>query len=264
MLQVVKFINTFVGSAGAGHEEKMGVYDVVEKLFGLFDMRVTKWVLMMWLTAFLMFLIFVPLSRKIRKSPSGSKSRWVNLWEVMIGFIHDEIVEPNFHGEYAVKAMPYFSTVFFFVLFANLLGMIPGLATSTGNLAVTGGLALFTLFGMFAVGMIRQGPFWVFTGIVPGGVPKGLFPLLWVIELLGLFIKPFVLTVRLFANMTAGHIVIIIFLYLVVMFQNYYVGIGSVMGSLMIYLLELLVAFIQAYIFATLSAMFIGSSMHSH
>ncbi len=89
-------------------------------------------------------------------------------------------------------------------------------------------------------------------------------PLMYPIEIIGLLIKPFALTVRLFANMTAGHVVIIIFIYLVMMFQSYWVGIGSVAGSLMIYLLELLVAFIQAYIFAVLSAMFIGTSMHAH
>ncbi len=278
------FITSTASSSGEGGES---IYDVVmhhltdhvltggfigainekylsEKLFGIFDMRITKWVVMLWIAALLCVVIFVPLSRKIKRDSMGSRSRWVNMWEVLISYIHDEIVEPNFHGPVRRKAMPYFCTVFFFILFANLLGLLPGSATATGNLAVTGGLALFTLLGIIVVGFVKNGPLWIVRGIVPGGIPAPLFPLLWVIELMSLVIKPFSLTVRLFANMTAGHIVIIIFLYLVMMFQSYFVGIGSVAGALMIYLLELLVGFIQAYIFTALSAMFIGESMHSH
>ena len=286
MLQFIKFINLYATSAG-GHGENPGMYDVVmhhltdhvittgfigkinesilsQKLFGIFDMRITKWVLMLWLSLFLSSVIFLLLSKKIRKASSGSKSRWVNLWESLLGFIHDEIVEPNFDKKYIKIAMPYFASLFFFILFCNLIGLVPGMATATGNLGVTAGLSICTLLGMVAIGMIKQGPLWIIKGIVPGGIPKPLFPLLWVIELMGLLIKPFALTIRLFANMTAGHVVIIIFLYLVVMFQSYLVGIGSVTGSLMIYMLELLVCFIQAYIFTALSAMFIGASMHAH
>ncbi len=233
-------------------------------VMGGFDLRITKWVLMLWLALFVCAVVFIPTARKIRKSPMGSASRWVNLWESMIGFVHDDIVEPNFDKKYVKKAMPYFCSLFFFLLFANYLGLVPGLATSTGNLAVTLGMALFTLAGMVLVGLVKQGPLWIFSGIVPSGVPAVMYILLWPIEFMGLLIKPFALTVRLFANMTAGHIVIIVFIYLIMLFQSYTVGVGSVTLSLMIYLLELLVAFIQAYIFASLSAMFIGASMHAH
>ena len=228
------------------------------------DMRITKWVIMLWIAMLACILIFVPLARSIKKNAYGSKSRWVNMWEALIGFVHDEIVEPNFDHKYIKKAMPFFLSIFFFILFCNLFGLIPGSATATGNLAVTGGMALFTLFGMVTIGSIKQGPFWIIKGIVPHGIPFVMYFLLWPIEFAGLFIKPFALMVRLFANMTAGHVVIIIFIYLVMMFKSYAVGGGSVVGSLMIYMLELLVAFIQAYIFASLSAMFIGSSMHAH
>jgi F-type H+-transporting ATPase subunit a len=286
MIHVLNFVNSIVVSSGA-QGEKESISDVVmhhltdlvmtggfigkinetylnQKLFGIFDMRITKWVLMLWLAMFLCLLVFIPLSRIIRKNTMGSGSRWVNMGEALIAFVHDEVVEPNFHGKSARKAMPYFSTVFFFIFFANYLGLVPNLSTATGNLAVTGGLALCTLVGIIGVGFVKQGPLWIIKGIVPSGIPVLLFPLIWVIELMGMLIKPFALTVRLFANMTAGHIVVIIFLYLVVMFQNLWVGVGSVSGSLMIYLLELLVAFIQAYIFTSLSAMFISASMHSH
>ncbi len=292
MLRFLQFVNSYVSSGGKGGEEE-SIYDIVmhhitdhpitegffgigdligeinntylnKKLFGIFDMRITKWVIMLWVALFLAVIIFVPLAKRIKKDIMGSKSKWVNFWESLIGFVHDEIVEPNFDHKYIKKAMPYFLNLFFFILFANFIGLIPGMATSTGNLAVTAGLAVITLICVIAVGTVRQGPFWIIKGIVPHGVPLFLFPLLWVIELLGIFIKPFALTIRLFANMTAGHIVIIIFLYLSIMFQSYFVGLGSITGSLMIYLLELLVAFIQAYIFASLSAMYIGSSMHAH
>ena len=283
------FFNSWISSGGGhgGGEEELSIYDIVmhhvtdhvintgffgkineqylgEKIFGIFDMRITKWVLMLWLVFFLCCIVFIPLGMVIKRNVNGSESKWVNLWESIIGFVHDEVVEPNFDPEHVKKVMPYFCSVFFFVLFCNYLGLIPGMSTATGNLAVTGGLALFTLCGILIVGIVKHGPIFIITGIVPGGVPMGLFPLLWVIELMGLLIKPFALTIRLFANMTAGHIVIIIFLYLVMMFQSYWVGIGSVAGSLIIYLLELLVALIQAYIFTVLSAMFIADSMHGH
>lgn len=286
MFHLLQFVNSYIGSGG-GESEKESMYEIVmhhltdhvvdyeifgvinrqflnKKLFGIFDMRITRWEIMMWIAALLCIIIFVPLARKMKKAKYGSRSRWVNLWEVLISFIHDEVVEPNFDHHYVKKAMPYFCTVFFFILFCNLLGLIPGMSTATGNLAVTGGLAILTLIGMIGVGMVKQGPFSYWKGLVPHGVPAFVIPLMFPIEIIGLFIKPFALTVRLFANMTAGHVVVIIFIYLVMMFQSYLVGIGSVTGALMIYLLELLVAFIQAYIFAVLSAMFIGSSMHAH
>lgn len=284
MIHLLHSINSFITSGG-GEDESM--FDIVmhhltdhtittgfigkineqylsNKLFGIFDMRITRWVVMLWIAAVVCLIVFVPIARKIKNAKYGSSSKWVNLWEVLISFVHDEIVEPNFDHHYVKKAMPYFLSVFFFVLFCNLVGLIPGMSTATGNLAVTAGLAILTLLGMIGVGMIKQGPFSYWAGLVPHGVPAFVIPLMFPIEIIGLFIKPFALTVRLFANMTAGHVVIIIFLYLVMMFQSYWVGVGSVAGSLMIYLLELLVAFIQAYIFATLSAMFIGSSMHAH
>ncbi|HOH68690.1 MAG TPA: F0F1 ATP synthase subunit A [Bacilli bacterium] len=284
MIHLLHSINSFITSGG-GEDESM--FDIVmhhltdhtittgfigkineqylsNKLFGIFDMRITRWVVMLWVAAVVCLIVFVPIARKIKNAKYGSSSKWVNLWEVLISFVHDEIVEPNFDHHYVKKAMPYFLSVFFFVLFCNLVGLIPGMSTATGNLAVTAGLAILTLLGMIGVGMIKQGPFSYWAGLVPHGVPAFVIPLMFPIEIIGLFIKPFALTVRLFANMTAGHVVIIIFLYLVMMFQSYWVGVGSVAGSLMIYLLELLVAFIQAYIFATLSAMFIGSSMHAH
>lgn len=287
MMHLLHYVNMYVGSGGGHGEEKESMYQIVmhhltdhvidtgfigkineqylsTKLFGIFDMRITRWIVMMWVVFLLCLLVFIPVARKIKKAKIGSRSKWVQMWEVMISFVHDEVVEPNFDHHYVKKAMPYFCTVFFFILFCNLLGLIPGLSTATGNLGVTAGLSILTLIGIIGVGIIKQGPIRFWIGLVPHGVPVFVLPLMYPIELVGLLIRPFALTIRLFANMTAGHVVIIIFIYLVMMFQSYWVGIGSVTGSLMIYLLELLVAFIQAYIFAALSALFISSSMHAH
>ena len=294
MLKLISLVNMVVGAGGGHGGKEESVSDVVMhhltdhvvegnfiakilepvntvlggitfEVLGLkSNLAITKLGLMMWLAAVICIIIFIPVARKIKNAKYGSSSKWVNMWEVLVGFVHDEIVEPNFGHHYKKIAMPWFCTTFFFVLFCNLLGMIPYMSTATGNLAVTGALASTTLLGMIVIGTIKQGPQWIFTGIVPGGVPLPLFPLLWVIELMGLLIKPFALTVRLYANMTAGHIVIIIFIFLVMMFKSALVGIGSVAGALMINMLELLVAFIQAYIFTALSAMFIGASLHAH
>ncbi len=243
---------------------KMNEQFLSTKLFGIFDMRITKWLITMWIIFAICIIIFVPLAKKISKQKYGSKSKWVNLWEVLIAFIHDDIVAPNFDSPYDKKAMPFMCTIFFYILLCNLWGLIPGMATATGNLAVTAGLAVMTLVGMVGVGSVKQGPMWIITGIVPQGIPVALFPLMWVLEFFGLLIKTFALTIRLFANMIAGHIVIIMFIMLTIIFHNVAVGLGSVLGSLMIYMLEIMVAFIQAYVFTMLSSMFIGASLHAH
>lgn len=287
MLRFFQFINSCTtSSASAGHGEDESISGIVihhlgdnmlnfypirmlneklfnEKLFGIFDMKITFMVLMMWVVSLIIILIFIPVAMSLKRQ-GVSSSKWVNLWEALISFVHDDIVSPNFDHHYVNKAMPYFCSLFFFILFSNLTGLIPGLKTSTGNLAVTAGLAICTLLGILGVGIIKQGPIGYFKGLVPHGVPVFLMPIMLPIEIVSLFIKPFSLTIRLFANMTGGHVVVIIFLYLVVMFQSVWVGFGSVVGALMIYFLELLVAFIQAYIFTSLSAMFISSSMHAH
>jgi F-type H+-transporting ATPase subunit a len=286
MFRLLQFINLLPLSTESSHGEEESVGKMVvhhlgdgfphfwpvsylneqilnEKLFGIFDMRITNVVLMLWLVALMSFLIFFPVARVLKKQVISS-SKWINMWEALVSYVHDEIVEPNFDHHYANKAMPYFCTLFFFILFSNLIGLIPGLKTPTGNLAVTAGMSILTLLGMIGVGIIKKGPFGYFKGLIPHGVPPALYILMFPIEVISLFIKPFSLTVRLFANMTGGHVVVIIFLYLVMMFQSYWVGIGSVAGALMIYFLELLVAFIQALIFTTLSAMFIGDSLKGH
>ena len=168
--------------------------------------------------------------------------------------------------------LPFLWTMFFFILFCNLLGMIPGGASATGNINVTATLAVLTLIVVMAAGMRAMGVGGYFVSIVPKmDVPAVLKPLLWgmmfVIELMGLFIRHIVLSVRLFANMLAGHIVLAVILGFVAQaagIVTWLVTPASIVGSVAISLLELFVAFLQAYIFTFLAALFIGSAAHPH
>ncbi len=236
------------------------------KLFGIFDMRITRWVVMMWIAVILCLVIFIPIAIKIRRAATRgevSSSRWVALWEVMIEYIKQEVIEPNF-GDKTAKVSPYFLTVFFFILFCNIVGLIPGMSSATGNLAVTGALATLTLVEMIAIGFMKHGPLWIITGIVPHGLPKPIYLVMWPIELVSLFMKPIVLMIRLFANMLAGHIMIIVFIMLIIMFESFFVAMGAIPGVIFVDMLELLVAFVQAYVFTMLSAIFVASCMESH
>jgi F-type H+-transporting ATPase subunit a len=190
--------------------------------------------------------------------------------EATVQFIRDEIAMPNLGEKMTRGFMPFLCTVFFFILTCNLLGLIPFAATATGNISVTAALAVMTFILIQAAGIKANGI---------GGYLKhltgGVHPAMWIImvpvEFLGLFTKPFALCVRLYANMTAGHVVITSLICLIFVFgkggEAPVAGFGiapvSVAFSLFVYLLEILVAFLQAYIFTLLSAVFIGISAHS-
>jgi len=149
-------------------------------------------------------------------------------------------------------------------LTCNLLGLVPGMATATGNISVTAGLALMAFF-MIQLGGIREyGVIQHFKNLVPHGLPIWLVPIMFALELLSTFIKPFALCIRLFANMMAGHVVILAFISLIFILSEFWYAVAplSVAFSLFVYLLEILVAFLQAYIFTMLTAQFIGMSVH--
>ncbi len=205
-------------------------------------------------------------AKRIKTQPR--KTGVVALLEVALVWVRDDIVYPWLGPERGRRYLGFFWTLFFFILFSNLIGLTPfplnpWERTATGNLAVTGALALM-VFVMIQVAGMRQhgyGKYWVH--LVPAGTPKLLFPLVWVIELIGLFTKPFALTVRLFANMTGGHAILLVlfgFLLGVKHYASLALGIPSTVASfafiLFIMLFEVLVALIQAYIFTTLTAIF--------
>lgn len=222
------------------------------------DLSITINVLMMILAALLLVIILVysAASNKKNKTPKGIG----NFIEVMMLFIKDDIVIPSM-GESGVKFLPFFASLFFFVLFSNLLGLIPYLHTPTGNVSITATLAIIT-FAMTQVHGIRHnGFFGYFKGLIPPGVPVFALPIMVVIEFISLLTKPFALCIRLFANMMAGHIVILAFISLIFTL-GYAIVPVSIAFSLFIYLLEIFVALLQAFIFTILSALFIGMAIH--
>lgn len=228
-------------------------------LFGL-DLSITKYVVFMWLAAFLMLAIFIPMARERGRVYSGA----YNLFEALIVYIRDEIVYQNIGREDGRPYVPFIATLFFFILFMNLLGLVPYGATATGNLAVTGVLALFAMIVIQASGFAANGPVKYAKSLVPEGLPIFLAPIMIPIEFIGHFAKPFALMIRLFANMTAGHVVILSLLGLIFVLKSWFVVPISIGFTLFIYLLEILIAFIQAYIFAVLTSVFIQLTRHPH
>lgn len=227
-------------------------------LFG-YDISITKHVVFLWVAAVILIVLLTLASRAYKKSlvPKGIS----NLMEVLIVFVRDEIAKPTI-GKGFEKFLPYLLTAFFFILTCNFVGLVPYTATSTSNISVTATLAIISFFVIQAGGIMKNGLFGYFKGLIPHGVPAWLLPIMFVVELLGLFTKPFALAIRLFANMTAGHIVILALLGLIIILRTYFVAPVSVAFALFIYLLEVLVALIQAYIFTMLSSLFIGMAVH--
>ncbi len=233
--------------------------------------QLTRFMVTELIAAVLVALVVIPLARHVARH-HVSRGWFMNMFEAIILYLRDNVARPAIGGHGADAFMPYLWTVFFFILFNNLLGLIPGLASATGNANVTVVLALMTLVTVILAGMREMGAagFWI--GIVPHlDVPPWLKPFLWglmfVIEVAGLFIRHAVLAVRLFANMLAGHIVLAVILGFIVMAKGvafYPVATASVLGVIALSLLELFVAFLQAYIFTFLSALFIGSAVHPH
>ncbi len=228
-------------------------------LFGIqIDLSITLHVVMMWVASLILILTFWLLFRKKRLVPTG----FAAALEAMVLFVRDEIAIPNMGERAGRKFTPLLATMFFFILTCNLMGLFPLFATATGNISVTASLAVITFVVTQIMGMVENGPIGYFKSMVPPGVP---FPLIFImvpIEIFGLFTKPFALAMRLFANMIAGHTVVFALLGLIIAMGSILVSPFSIGFAVFIDLLELLVAFIQAYIFTMLSSLFIGMAMH--
>lgn len=218
------------------------------------DISITKHVVFLWVAATLLIVLMMIAARQNSRHrvPKG----WGNLVEVFVKFIRDEIVLPNM-GPAGLRYMPYVLTTFFFILLMNLLGLVPYGASATGNISVTAGLAAIA-FIMIQLAAIRAQGLGHYLAHLTGGVPVFLWPIMIPIEILGLFTKPFALCVRLFANMTGGHLVIISLLGLIFLFKSWPIGITTAAFVVAINFLELFVAFLQAYVFTMLTCIFMG------
>ena len=215
-----------------------------------------KQLIMILLASFIIISLFVFGYKKDKKVQSGIG----NLLEVFVVFIRDEIVYPNMGEKQGRKFLPLILTFFFFIVMLNLLGLIPGSATATASFSVTVGLALITFFTYIIFG---NKDFWKHIFATPG-VPFWLLPIMIPVELIGLLTKPFALSVRLLANMNAGHIIILAFLGIIINMGSSWVALGSVPMALAINMLEIFVAFLQGYIFCLLSSIFIGMAVMEH
>ena len=223
----------------------------------MMDFSITKSVLMVLITALIMIWIFGSMARGYKKSlvPTGP----AKLFEPLVLFVRDEIAKPNIgvkHGKY----LGFLLTIFFFILFLNVFGLMPFGINVTGNIAITTALAMFTfLLTQFTANKNYWGHiFWM------PGLPWPMKIVMMPIELIGLVIKPFALLIRLFANMSAGHIVVMSLIAMIYYFKNVIAGVAFPLLTMVLYLLEVLVAFLQAYIFTMLSAVYFGMANEEH
>ena len=235
------------------------------KQYGYFQFILTKHMIGVVLIALLVLVIMTLVARKAKASVvegRAPRGRFVNLFEVLVLYVRNEMILPNM-GERGVKYIPIFMTFFFYILFCNLLGLIPGLGTVTGSVMVTAGLAVIVLFMLLVLGSIEQGgPHIFLKNLIPPGVPIPLMPLMFVVEFLGPFIKCGALCIRLFANMIAGHLIIASLLGLGIMFNSIEVGVLGLAGALAMSLFEVFICVLQAYIFTLLSIIFFGAAIH--
>jgi F-type H+-transporting ATPase subunit a len=265
------------GAEGAGHEaeghegpSEILMHHVTDRPIGRafavgpFHFQLTRHLAFFVLASAVVLIIVRLAIRSYRENiPSGIGAAV----ETLVIYVRDEIAEKNI-GHDGAKYVPLLLSFFFFILFAALIGLLPFSATSTGNLSVTLGLAVVAFLAMQLAGISKFGLVHHYTNMIPPGLPAWLLPIIIPVEILGMFSKPFALMIRLFANMLAGHMVITTLLLLIPLMS----AIGLVFGipmipislllALFIMTLEILVAFIQAYVFTLLTSIFIGMSAH--
>ena len=272
----------------------------IPPLFGI-DFSVTKHVLMLWIVALLVGIAVIIPVRKFLSSKKTAPSGWMNGIEAIVQFIRDSIVKPNVGPKWVMTWTPFVLTLFFFILFANGIGMVPifdvlgafnrfvldvpasdsnnminnflhGGVTATGNFNVTAGLATITFFSIMVAGTMAHGFINHWKNLAPHGLAWPIYIILIPIELMGLFVKPFALTMRLAANMTGGHIALLALLSLMAifgeMFHSTIAGVGvafvAIPISVAISALEIIVVLVQAYVFTLLTSVFVGMAINVH
>lgn len=223
------------------------------------DLSITKNVLMLFINATLLIVIMFSVAKAYRARPGKAPTGLQSFIEPIVLFVKDEVVKPNIGPRYE-RYLPYLLTLFFFILFGNLLGLLPGAANLTGNIAVTVTLAVLTFL---LTNLSGNASYWKHIFWTPG-VPLPLRVIIMPVEVIGIFTKPFSLMIRLFAAITAGHIVLLSLMCLTFLFRSWAVGFGSSVFVLFITLIELLVAGIQAYVFTLFSSLYIGLAIEEH
>lgn len=231
----------------------------IDEAIHIYDFSITKNVTSLLVSFFLLITIFLYIASQYKKNKLSAPKGIQSFFEVIVMYIIDEVAKPVLGDKYK-KYLPYLLTIFFFIWFNNMLGLIPGGANLTGNIAVTMMLAVTTFL---ITNLGANWNYWKHILWTPG-VPLPLRIIILPIELVGIFTKPFSLMVRLFANITAGHIIILSFIGLIFIFNSIAVAPVSIAFGLFMFAMELFVAILQAYIFTLLSAMYIGSSIEEH
>ncbi|MFQ6616455.1 MAG: F0F1 ATP synthase subunit A [Fidelibacterota bacterium] len=240
------------------------------------NLSITKHVIMLWVAAAVVFVLFALVVGPYRRQDYPVPRGFTNLLESMVEYIRNQVVIPNVGVANAAVWSPLILTFFFFILVANGLGLVPvfdllpGGSTATGNFNVTAGLATVTFFAILVAGSIAHGFGGYLRSLAPKGHPFPVYFILVPIEIIAMFVKPFALTMRLAANMTGGHIAILSIMSFIFVFADIFrpevgVAVGlfvSVPLSAAISALEIIIVLIQAYVFALLSAIFIGMAIH--
>ncbi|WP_299452517.1 F0F1 ATP synthase subunit A [uncultured Microscilla sp.] len=222
------------------------------------DFSITKNVASLFVSVALLFFVFFSVSKGYKKRAGKAPRGIQSFFEPIIIFVRDDIAKENIGPKYE-RFTPYLLTVFFFIWFNNMLGLLPGAANLTGNIAVTLVLSVIT----FVITTLSANKnYWAHIFTPP--VPKLLYIILVPIEIIGMFTKPFSLMIRLFANITAGHIIMLSLFGLIFIFQSLAVGVVSTAFATFMNFLELLVAFIQAYVFTLLSASYFSTAVEEH
>ena len=236
-----------------------------------FDFSPTRHVVMLLLASVLACIVLITAARSHAKNTSmigRPKGGFATGIEAMVLYIRQEVALPNL-GDHGEKYVPFILTLFWFILFANVLGLIPYGSTATGNISVTATLAIITFFmveiaGIRANGIGYLNTIFYWNKDLPHGVREFMFVLMTPVEIIGKISKPFALAIRLFANMTAGHIVVLGMISLIFAFKNIYIVPAPIFMATAIMVLELFVSFLQAFIFALLASVFIGTIRAHH
>jgi F-type H+-transporting ATPase subunit a len=267
---IQEYINHHLSDSGTLDFSPFGEIRLPEIHLGPLDLSITKHVVFLWLTAVLMLAIFLPMARSGEPVRRGLH----NFMEAVVVYVRDQVAVANIGKDKAGPYVPYLLTLFFFILFANLLGLLPFAATATSNWIVTGSLALLTMVVAEGSSLVHLGPRGYVKQFLPIQMDSKsligkllgllLVGLIFVIEVISHIARIVALMIRLAANMTAGHLLIFALIGMIFLFRSFLVAPVSVGFSAAVYLLEIFIALLQAFIFTLLTALFIGMAVHEH